>query len=324
MTMTYRETVNQSKAVFGQFGETKWKPYATANAALPRRSAWDLQNVGLGKHLLCVALGASLENNIDEIKKNRDKFDIITCDKGFRVLIEHGIKPNYVMICDCNIETKWIQGAWNETADVSLIATPYANPEWTIPWKGPRYFYVNKDAIETEKVFMPIFGENMRMIPASSNVSNAMLVFMVGVDEFNHDNFSGYEKFLLTGYDYSWRPDGNYYAFYNPKPKRYYMHHMTVLGVDGETAFTSSNLHFSARWLSEYINKLGVPAVNCSGRGLLQIGSRMSLKDACARINASRDTYVRVHQNYEDLVAANRIFQNYRNEFENSRRLLWQ
>src|SRR3990167_8453188 len=99
------------------------------------------------------------------------------------------------MLCDCNILYKWIEPWIDKNDGVKLIATPYANPEWTKKWKGPIYFYVNRDAIESENVFLPIVGpEGVRTVPASSNVSNAQDVFMTGMDEWDQANFAGYEK----------------------------------------------------------------------------------------------------------------------------------
>ena len=216
VVLTWKDVQNQSEAVFKQFGEKVWIPNAKRNAQLPRRDPEELHNTGIGKHLLLVAIGASLEENIETIKKYRDRVEIMTCDKGFELLLKHGVKADYVMLCDANIPFTWIKDSINETKDVKLIATPYANPEWTENWKGDRYFMINKDALETEKIFIDIFKDRFRIIPAGSNVSNAMLIFVTGSDEYQNINWAGYERYILVGYDYSWRPDGNYYAWKTP------------------------------------------------------------------------------------------------------------
>lgn len=271
--LSYKDVKKQSQAVFNQFGQSKWIPFAKENARHPnRRDPNELRNIGAGRTLVSVAMGASLESRVDTIKKYRGKADIITCDKGFRELMARGIKPDYVMLCDCNILwPKW--GPKEEdTEGVALIATPYANVTWTRRWRGPVYFYVNRDAIDSQDTFLEIMGPKTRTIPASSNVSNAQFVFMTGADEKSLGaNFSGYEKFLLVGYDYCYRPDQNYYAWANPKPKRFYMNHETMLDTDGRLVFSSSNLIFSARWLRQYIQTYRLHAVNCNEGGLLEI-----------------------------------------------------
>lgn len=295
--LNWKEIQKQSEGVFNQFGESKWKPYAKVNAKLERRDCKELHNIGIGKHLLCLAMGESLSYNIEAIKKYRDKVDILTCDKGFELLLKQGIKADYVMLCDCNIPFRWIKDSIKETKGVKLLSTPYANTEWTTQWKGERYFYINKDALETEKIFLEIMGQGTRVIPAGSNVSNAMLIFFTGSDETNNINFGGYEKYLLAGYDYSWRPEGSYYAWADPKPKRFYMAHRTMLDFNNDVVYSSENLLFSAKWLYSYITSFSLPVVNCSGRGLLDLPLMGNLEKELKRLRTDKIRNCKEHFN---------------------------
>lgn len=349
--LDYIDVKKQSQAVWNQFGESKWIPYSQINSALPnRRDPDELKECGIGKFAVLAAMGASLEGHIEAIKKYRDRFDLITCDKGFGTLLDHGIKADYVQLCDCNIQYKWLEPYINETKGVKLLATTYANVEWTTRWKGPIYFYANKDALQSEKRFLPVMGQpdtaklgldtdeiplrsaGVRVIPAGSNVSNAMLIFMIGCDEENQFSFSGYEKFFLTGYDYSWRPSGpnikcptgNYYAFADPVPKRYYMSHRTILDINGDPAITSENLLFSAKWLYSYITAYNLPVVNCSERGLLDIPSKAPLEQCLARIRSNPQLRARVRRDLGVCRNASATFTAAQENLEESRRSLWQ
>ena len=293
--LTCKEVLNQSNAVFGQFGHSKWIPFAKFNKHFPHKDANSFKHKGLGKFLLCCAMGASLEDNIETIKKYRDRVEILTCDKGFGTLLEHGVKADYVVICDANILFDHVEKYIDATDGVSLLSTVYANPKWLYHWKGDRYFFIHEDSIGTEEHFKKIFGNEIRMIPAGSNVSNAMIIFMTGCNEQTNENWAGYEKYILVGYDYSWRPNGNYYAWSNPTPKRYYMNHRTLLDFNGDMVFSSENLRFSARWLYSYITTFNLPVVNCSGRGLLDIPHKNNLENELKFINAdtkARDKYL--------------------------------
>src|SRR3990167_4061002 len=110
--INYNDVKKQSNAVFGQFGHSRWIPFAKQNANHPnRRDPLSLANSGIGKVLLSVGYGASLEDHIETIKKYRDRIDIVCPDKAFKPLIERGIKPDFVMLCDCNIQwPKWGPG----------------------------------------------------------------------------------------------------------------------------------------------------------------------------------------------------------------------
>lgn len=291
--LTYQEVKRQSQAVFGQFGRSKWIPFAKENAKHPnRRDAKELSGVGVGKTLLLVGMGASLEKQADTILKYRDRIDIVTCDKGFQALKENvGIKPDYVMVCDCNVVWQKWGPKEEDTEGVKMLATPYANLDWTRKWRGPIYFYVNRDAIDTQDIFTEIMGPGTRMIPASSNVSNAQLVFFLGLDEWNPSPFAGYEQYILAGYDYSWKPDGNYYAWANPVPKRNYMNHRIIRDNSGELCFSSDNLVFSARWLSHYLKAFPTPVINVSD-GILD-ARRGNLEQILSSIDPAKGEAVR-------------------------------
>lgn len=316
------EVKAQSEQVFSQFGD-KWKLFARFNDKLKRENANDLRNSGVGKYLLLAAMGASLEDHIDIIKKYRDRFDICTCDKGFGTLLEKGIKADSVMICDCNIPFRWFKKYVDATEDVKLISTMYASPRWTSRWKGPKYFFVNRDAIRTEKNFTGYFKpDELRTIPAGSNVSNAMLIFWTGSDEFQNVNWGGYERYILTGYDYSWRHDGNYYAYANPEPKRYYMNHQTVLDITGRQVLTSSNLMFSAKWLYSYVTNFNLPVVNCSGRGLLDV-NKADLEKTLEGITADKKMRDECRDAFEVAKQKRKEFEMAESDFLNKRRMLY-
>ena len=322
MGLTFGDVKKQSLNVFGQFGE-KWQKFSEINYKLPHKDAEKLRNSGIGKFMVLAAMGESVEENIELLKKYRDRIEITTCDKGFGMLLEQGIKADYVMLCDCNIPFRWIEKYIDQTKDVKLLATPYANVEWTKAWKGERYFFINKDAIKTERIFQKIFG-NIRVIPAGSNVSNAMAIFWNGADEKQKLNFGGYENYLLIGYDYSWRYNGRYYAFNDPKPKKYYMNHQTLLDLNQNMVFSSANLVFSTRWMLSYCNAFKLPMINCSNRGLLDIKNKGKLEDCLKIINPNKQYSINVRKNFSSYYKSVRKMYEEKNKLDQSREGLLQ
>lgn len=322
--LSFADVKAQSTAVFKQFGESKWIPNAKENAKLERGDSREFQNSGLGKIAVLAAMGPSLEGHIELLKKYRDRVDIITCDKGFGALLEHGVKADAVIICDASIQFRWLRPYVEQTAGVKLLATPYASLDWTMFWKGPKYFYCNRDAIQSENIFLDIMGEKTATIPAGSNVSNAMGVFFTRCDENSRLNFAGYSKYLMTGYDYSWGPETNYYAWDNPKPKRNYMHHRTMLGLDRKMTFSSENLVFSAKWMTMYANSFGMPFVNCSGRGILAI-RQGDMERELASIKTDPSLRRAVLDAHRTLSSADQMYRDSRAVFNRSREALtWQ
>ena len=329
--LNYSDVKRQSEAVFKQFGESRWIPYANTNAALERQDMGKLKNSGIGKILVLAAMGESTEDAIPVLQKYRDRFDILVNDKSFGYMIERGITPDYVMLCDANIPFRWIEKYTAKTKGVKLIATPDANIEWTKAWEGERYFYVAEDAIRSERTFLKIMGNDTRVIPAASNVSNAMVVFMVGANNQANINWAGYDKYLLVGYDYSWRPStagdgiktGKYYAFEDPKPKRFYMNHRTILDINNDWVHTSENLLFSAKWLISYLSTFKPPIVNCSGRGILDVPWRDTLEHQLSMIDSSHATVGSVRRQFNMLALAHKVMEEAKLNFELSREAIY-
>lgn len=289
----------------------------------PHHDSNELLSCGVGKFLVLVGMGSSLEDQVAALAKYRDRCDVCVCDKGFGPLLDHGVKADYVFLCDANIPYSYI-GPWiDKTEGVKLLATPYANLEWVERWRGERYFFVMRDAIESERHFSRIFG-NVRGIPAGSNVSNGMLTFFAGCDEFNDKNWSGYERYFLVGYDYSWPTKGNYYAWMDPKPKRHYMNHRTILDMNMKPSFTSENLYFSAKWLLSYLSKFKIPVVNCAGRGLLMISPQSTLEKELSALRPKDKSSKTVRQAYESLRKLAEAFEEGKRTFALAREALWQ
>jgi hypothetical protein len=268
--LSEEEVLAQSKAAFNQW-EDKWKEHARINGdkyKIDGLSSRDLLYSGYGKTLVICGMGTSLEDHIDTLKKYKDKpgIDICCCDKGFKTLMDNGIKPDMVFVADAVVDyDKWAKQYIEETSEIKLMASITCNPKWPGNWRGPVYFYVNKDNIKSEEIFGAISGCT-EMIPASSNVGNSAIVYTTQI--------MGYSQTLLVGYDFSWEVDRNYYAF-EDNEKRYWMKTGQGYGINNELVYTSGNLHFSCRWLQDFVNgplkAAGVKVINCSNRGIMNI-----------------------------------------------------
>lgn len=260
--LTLEETKHQSLSAMAQWGE-QWKEHAKINGERYKkdgRSLKDLLNDGMGKLCVIAATGASLEKDIPTLLKYRDKFDLCCNDKSFQILMDHGIKPEYVILADANVKfNDWCKDHIEQTESIHLISNITANPEWQQNWKGPVTWFVNKDNIQTEKIFSGISGCN-EILPAASNVGNTAVVIMT--------QLCLYDQYLLTGYDFCWS-EGNYYAEHD-STKRHWMRHLTVINNKGEFVHSSGNLHFSSRWLADYLQtQTKRPVYNCSDETIL-------------------------------------------------------
>ena len=266
--LNQKDIQQQSEAAWNVW-KNKWLDNCRVNKALKKGKLSDLLDHAKGKVLIQAAFGYSLSKHIDLLKKYKDKVEVMCCDKAFGYLMENGIIPTYCLIADASVTIDWIKG--QDISKTILLSNVAANPEWTLNWKGPLYFYVNWDNIGTAHI-LGRAADCWEVIPASSNVSNAQVVLATQILNADYN--------LLTGYDYSWEDDGDYYAS-GASPKKDYMHHADMISPYGYLAKTSSNLMFSCNWLAQYLMKFNtLKVINCSERGILAIDRRMPLEAA--------------------------------------------
>ena len=196
----------------------------------------------------------------------------MACDKSFGHLVDRGIRVDFLLVCDANVNYERYLKPWaDKLKDTVLISNVCANPLWTDPALGykARIFFVCEDVIDSHVEFSRISGCG-NLIPAATNVSNTMVVAATQSTNTGRNNLMGFDKILLTGFDYSWCDDANYYAFdADGGGKRHYMRHVYLIDGKGRPTYTSSNLMFSARWLGEYIKAFNLPIVQCSARTIL-------------------------------------------------------
>lgn len=256
----------QSEAAYGQWA-AQWREHAKIHSKFSMKKWDELENSGIGKAILLVGNGWSLEKEIETIKKYKDQVDIICCDKSLGHLIKNGIKPTYCLVADANVNyEKYMQPYENDLDQTTMFVNVCANPKWTHNgnWKE-MFFFINKDALNSEVEFQKLSGcENI--VVAGTNVSNAMMIVLTQCDNIvGARNFMSYDKYLLIGYDYSWSAEGNYYAFDKTGGgKINYMRHIYLQNLRGDLCFTSNNLMFSAQWLDKYIGTYNLPVVQCS------------------------------------------------------------
>ena len=278
MTLSPAEVEEQSKNAYAQWKNT-WAAHATKNGKLFHKNGTSHQDAlycGVGKRLLIVATGPSLEAEMENIKKYRDEVDIMCVDKSYHMLVEHGVIPDFVVICDAGISyDKYCKPYLEQTKDVTLLSNITANPDWTHNWKGRIIFFVNKDNIQTELEYMQLSGvPKSEIIPAGSNVGNSCVIFASQV--------MGYRAYGLIGYDFGWRNNQNYYSYDTTTEKRYWMKHMAMIDLNGDIINTSQNLSFSSRWLTDFYRGILYPAkievYNCTDGGTLGVMPRMGLE----------------------------------------------
>lgn len=269
----------QSESAYNQWKDD-WRSHAKYNSKHKMKPLSDFENIGIGRKCLVIANGQTFEDNIETIKKYQDNVDIMVCDKTLGHCLDNGIIPTYCLVCDAHVNYDKYMEKWkDQLGQTTLFINACANPKWAENgnWKS-KYFFVNKDILQSEKEFCALSGCK-NVIPAGTNVSNAMVVFLTQSDNNGRRNFFGYDGYALIGFDYSWRVGGKYYAFDETgNGKTNYMRHVYSINLAGDPAYSSGNLVFSAEWLQTYVKTFKLPIVQCSQRTILGLRETSTLE----------------------------------------------
>lgn len=310
--MNKEQILKQSQSAYSQWS-SQWRDNAITHSKYEMKSLLDFENTGIGKAILLCANGYSLEENIVDIRENQKNVDIMCCDKTLGSLLTNGIVPKFCMVCDANVDYEKYLKPWeSQLSEINLLINVCANPLWTKNgnWKS-KYFFVNKDILNSELEFSKLSGCK-NFIPAGTNVSNAMFIILTQSDNTGKRNYFGYDKYLLIGFDYSWRYGKKYYAFDEDlNLKSNYMKHIYCVNMNGSFAYTSGNLAFSAQWLNTYINTYKLPVVNCSKETILSNTKYCKIKEQMNYSYKTTDS-----QRVKDNISKLREIIEYKNKIE--------
>lgn len=283
------EVFEQSKEAYNQWCDL-WRKHAVRNSRNEMKPLSDFLAVGVGKACLCIANGHTFEEHIETIKKNQDYCDIFVVDKALKHCIDNDITPTYCLVADANVSyEKYLKPVKDKLENTYLFSNAHANPEWNEHgnWKGI-YFFVDQDALGTEKEFSALTNCH-NIIPAGTNVSNEIIVLLNQSNNKSLNNYFGYDKLLLIGYDYSWYQD-KYYAFdHLGGGKNNYQRNVFCYNLNSDFVYSSANLLFSARWLQQYIQIFKVNAVQCSKKSILNLNLQSEDLGAQMRYNFKAD-----------------------------------
>lgn len=279
--MTPKEIKEQTLQAYKQHSAL-WTKHASEHAKFKMKSFDELNLVGVGRACVLVANGYSFEEQLPILKKHHKNVDIMACDKTLGHLLDNGIKPTYVVVCDARVNYQKYMEPWkDQLKDSILFMNVCANSEWSHNgnWKD-KFFFANMDIMGYEKEFARLSGCN-NFVTAGTNVSNMMVVLLTQCRNESRQNKLGYDKLVLCGFDYSWRPDGKYYAFdQEGGGKFYYMRHIYGLSGNGRMLFTSNNLASSASWLNDYVKVFKIPIVQCSKETISDFGCRGDIEES--------------------------------------------
>ena len=82
----------------------------------------DLENKFVGQTALIAAAGPSLNDNIEKIKANRDKFVIFAVNKSAKYLVQNGVVPDFLVCLDARNMNRTLSGLESYLENIYAIA----------------------------------------------------------------------------------------------------------------------------------------------------------------------------------------------------------
>jgi hypothetical protein len=218
----------------------------------------DLADFNIGKSIILVAAGPSLNKNIRYLKAAYRKIPILCVDAAFPILLKNKIEPDIVFIVD----TKPVQEIFFRESypgiRTKLAAASCVHKKVIEAWKGEFYFFNAFGSDEDHEIQLK-HGKDFGSLGVGGNVSSAVLWFSIA--------FSGSSRIIFVGHDFSYQNIQNYYArgtvdeMAADKKKR-----LPTWDIYGKTVFQDLSLKSYKEWTERTIRDLKTEIENLGGK----------------------------------------------------------
>ena len=158
-----------------------------------------LKDIYKDKTALIASAGPSLAQNIETIKKYREKFILFAVGPSLRLLDKNGIKPDFLCIVEAADTSAQIEGI--DTKDVNLIFEPFSSYYlWYLKTKNKFLFF-------SENNFLNDWLANVLNINIKGNKTIGTVSYLA----LSSAKTLGFKKIILCGQDLAFK-DGKCYA----------------------------------------------------------------------------------------------------------------
>ena len=152
-----------------------------------------------GVTCLLVGAGQSLDDKLDLVKENRDKFFIIVADAALPALLEKDIIPNIVAVVDPSekVNEYFEHIPLEASADIYLVAPTTVHPDVLKNWKGKYFMYSQSDR---HSKYREHLLKKLNLLASFDTISNAGFV---GYTMIEIACLFEPKKIVFIGYDFS-------------------------------------------------------------------------------------------------------------------------
>jgi len=234
---------------------------------------------------ILIAAGPSLTKTIQHLKEFQDQLFIFCVDTAYRIVLQHGITPDFVAATDpTELNKKHFEGIFNDPKSILLFESD-VYPSIPIHWSGEKIF-INSDKAPINQWIESVFGP-FGYFQQSLSVAHAL---------FTAATYMGCSPIILTGFDLAYtREEGETHARGTALNRKIEKAHQAdthlkifgstfhpddtmesitwVTGMDGDLVPTSKTMAIFLNTLSESIQKTKIPVFDATEGGALIHGS---------------------------------------------------
>lgn len=207
-----------------------------------------------GKDAILIAAGPSVDDEMEELMQNRERFVILAVGRVANKLVDYGIYPDFITITDPQEITMSQIQHW-DTKQIPLIVLSTAYWGLVKNYKGHVYVAYQKGYAEAEEVAKkqecPLFETGGSVTTFALDFllrMNARRIFLVGVDMAYTDGVSH-----ATGVGGGKMGDVSEYR--------------EVLSTEGNKVYTTKNLDTYRKWIENRIKNIEGVKIYNTGRG---------------------------------------------------------
>lgn len=186
--------------------------------------------------VFAVAAGPSLDKNIKELAKVKDKYPIFAVDTALPSMIRAGIKPDFCVSVEVD---PLINEMKFDTENIGLIASIVVDSAFRRNWKGPVYLMDGSPGTKRQKEKAHRTYGDLGWAAAGGNVSSVMLCMLTGIFP---------SHIIFVGHDFSYPHLQNYYPSGGPMSMVPVKEMFKTHDIYGNTVYTDGNLFNYREW----------------------------------------------------------------------------
>lgn len=228
---------------------------------------------------ILVAAGPSLDENIECLRKFKNRAFILAVDTALNTLLDNDIVPDMTISVDSRKPMELFDNI--KFKDVPIVLSQQSNSE-IIKKNSTMHFYEIDEEGYLNKIFMELTGKVGVQLPTGGSVANNALSLLV---------LMGFNTIILVGQDLAY-PDMQEHT------KNAYKKGSNIINTDeesfllvddvnGNKVYTKENMNIYRRWMEYYIegNK-NIKVINTSDCGAYISGTDRQTLEECFNLYA--------------------------------------